>query len=668
MKKMILWGIFSLALVFLNPGGADAKTLSGYAFGNQGNDLTRKIPGALIEFRDALTGKPVAVRVKTGVAIEDRRDAFYAASAGDAGRWEAEVKPGRYQVVVSYKNGDKLESYSLTLSALAACSTTSGYLDITNCGAVGDGYTDNTQAIADGVNAIAAAGGGRLFFPRGFYNVGSSSTAHLLPISLPSGITIEGVNGGMGGNSLGNCRITFGSQTEPGIVSGKALFKIGESKRHVTIRDIGLLAYDYSGTSAVVPGSTAVLAEGNYPNSSISILFSNMYLRGFDVGIDVKPCLPVNGVCPQSTPWQFDQIKIDHVSFESRIGVRMDTENTDWNFSSAWFYMPRDQTPATNTSDASGSYGLYIKRGGFIQINNTFGGGSIGGTFLFAANVGGVTIINSQVESLNNSIVYGRDHQPNEPPANDLGQLTNRIMVIGSQFGAPVKLRHRVIFISTGNHYGANTIQTSTPRVRVYSTGDRFCEDGIIPNMPPCPTPGISGPGTIVFATGYPAETGGGGASNIEEKPTRFGLPVEIRNGGGSTSPMLKVEGDTGSLPIASVSSPNTAPPLLRVGQPAYFYDFRRSGDNGFLEIRGNQDIPYRGVSINGLLQMDKNTTFADITNYANTVFNNQPVITDGAIVYCRDCAKNSAGVCIQGVAGQDGAFAKRINGAWRCD
>ena len=69
-----------MALVLLNPGSADAKTLSGYAFGNQGNDLTRKIPGALIEFRDALTGKPVAVRVKTGVAIENRRDAFYAAS------------------------------------------------------------------------------------------------------------------------------------------------------------------------------------------------------------------------------------------------------------------------------------------------------------------------------------------------------------------------------------------------------------------------------------------------------------------------------------------------------------------------------------------------------------------------------------------------------------
>lgn len=681
MKKLVAWGICSSLLILLNLGIVNAKTLSGYAFAKQGNDIDQKIAGALVEFKDTVTGKPVSVKIKTGVPIKDRKDAFYTISKGDIGRWEAEVKPGNYTVTISYENGGQAESYSLNFAPPITCDATTGYLNVKDCGAVGNGYNDDTLAIFYAVEEIKSKGGGRLFFPKGYYSVGGQGTQNILPIKLPSGITIEGVNGGFGG-PLGTCRITLGSQDSPGIVNGKTLFKIEEDTKHITFRDIGLLAYNFgaTGNRTDVPGSTAILAEGDYPESTIGILFQNMHIRGFDIGIDVKGCKPgsfVNGACrtnpsdpnsPVKVPWQFDQVKVDHVSFETRIGVRIDTENSDWNFTSSWFYMPPDNTPATNTSESSGSYALYLKRSGFIQINNTFGGGSVGGTFIYAAIVESLTIINSQVERVNNSIVYGRDYLPGEPTENDLGHLTNRIVIVGNQFGAPIKLRHRVSLVSTGNRYGPNTIQTSTSKVRIYSTGDKFCEDGLIPNNLPCPNPGISGPGTVVFATGYPAEISGSSSSNIEEKPTRFGLPVEISNAGGSTSSMLKVSGDTGSLPIANISSPNTNPTLLRIGQPNFFYDFRRSGDNGFLEIRGNQQIPFRGFTINGLLQMDKNTTFADITNYGNTVFNNQPVITDGAIVYCKDCAKNSSGICVQGTEGVDGAFAKRINGTWRCD
>jgi hypothetical protein len=66
-----------------------------------------------------------------------------------------------------------------------------------------------------------------------------------------------------------------------------------------------------------------------------------------------------------------------------------------------------------------------------------------------------------------------------------------------------------------------------------------------------------------------------------------------------------------------------------------------------------------------GLLQMDPNITFRDITNWAS---GNRPQLKDGAIVYCKDCKKNATGICTQGQAGTDGAFAKRINGQWRCD
>lgn len=67
-----------------------------------------------------------------------------------------------------------------------------------------------------------------------------------------------------------------------------------------------------------------------------------------------------------------------------------------------------------------------------------------------------------------------------------------------------------------------------------------------------------------------------------------------------------------------------------------------------------------------GLLQFDPNITFRDITAWATG--SDRPRLADGALVYCKDCRKDTSGLCTQGRAGTDGAFAKRINNQWRCD
>lgn len=89
-------------------------------------------------------------------------------------------------------------------------------------------------------------------------------------------------------------------------------------------------------------------------------------------------------------------------------------------------------------------------------------------------------------------------------------------------------------------------------------------------------------------------------------------------------------------------------------------------------EGRGNDSIDGRpnmfGYNVeisNGLLQLDPNVTFGDITRWASGG-EGRPAVQDGALVYCKDCRRGS--VCSQGQAGQDGAFAKRINGRWMCD
>ena len=89
---------------------------------------------------------------------------------------------------------------------------------------------------------------------------------------------------------------------------------------------------------------------------------------------------------------------------------------------------------------------------------------------------------------------------------------------------------------------------------------------------------------------------------------------------------------------------------------------------------RGNETIDRQpnlfGYDVeikDGLMQYDPNITFRNIMDFASNTEGGVRV-KDGAIVYCKDCRREASGVCSQGRAGSDGAFAKRINGQWRCD
>ena len=68
-----------------------------------------------------------------------------------------------------------------------------------------------------------------------------------------------------------------------------------------------------------------------------------------------------------------------------------------------------------------------------------------------------------------------------------------------------------------------------------------------------------------------------------------------------------------------------------------------------------------------GLMQFDPNIGFRDLAGLV-TPSQGTTRVKDGAMVYCKDCRKANTGLCSQGQMGTDGAFAKRINGQWRCD
>lgn len=87
------------------------------------------------------------------------------------------------------------------------------------------------------------------------------------------------------------------------------------------------------------------------------------------------------------------------------------------------------------------------------------------------------------------------------------------------------------------------------------------------------------------------------------------------------------------------------------------------SGPNR-IEGKSNQ-FGYTVELRDGLMQYDPNITFGDITKWTSGG-DGRPPIKDGALVYCKDCRRGPT--CSQGQTGQDGAFAKRINGKWSCD
>jgi hypothetical protein len=166
---------------------------------------------------------------------------------------------------------------------------------------------------------------------------------------------------------------------------------------------------------------------------------------------------------------------------------------------------------------------MYFRRAGAILVQNTFGGGTynaFGGTFLDILDSGVTTVLNSQTEQMTNSIVY------NAIGAGNAGDYSYPLTVVNSVLGPPIVFKARRTFVSTGNLYGPDTFKADA-RLRVYSTGDRFCYDGA--------TNGCLGKtrtyfdaATVVFMTGAPDESGLKGFPTVFGTEVQFNQPVQM--------------------------------------------------------------------------------------------------------------------------------------------
>ncbi len=368
---------------------------------------------------------------------------------------------------------------------------TPGIYNIKDFGAIGDGNTDNTIAFKSAMAFIASRNGGILQIPEGDFSVNET-------VALPSGVTIQGISGIASGAPTNNV-----VQTSPSRIrlsgSNRALFRIGECVEAVVIKDLELYGASTDKTSGI-EAVGAFLSSQNFYFESVT--FQN-FNRGFYA----------HGLAITKFGWQFDLIKFNHCRFvyNRDAAIYSDVINSDWKIEGCMFYNPR-RTPTQNANS------MHFEHAGAILIQDTFGGGfttAIGGTYLDVVDSSNITVINSQTEQMTASFVYNGAELP------DAGDYSYPITFLNNVFGAPIIFKSRRTFVSIGNLYGPKTFRADT-RLRVYSTGDRFCYDGY--------TLGCEGAGdaigfdkaTVIFKTGQPGE------ANVKGSPTYFGTDVQF--------------------------------------------------------------------------------------------------------------------------------------------
>jgi len=357
----------------------------------------------------------VAVTIRSGQAVIGS-----VISASDGG-WSFcdQFSRGNYSISFSFGGG----SYDFAWIA-----DRDGFYNFRDFGAVGDGYTDDKRALKSAVYYIAGKNGGKLVVPKGHFVVSEG-------VILPSGIIIEGNNG----YSFSSCRLEL---TAPG-----HLFEIGGNSNGIAIRDV-LLAARLT-DQGFRPGTSAIFARGSFPDTSNGLSMRDLSILGFEFGLDVKGL---------TTNWQFDQVKLDHVSVtQCKTCVSIETQNSDWLISNSWIAPVKD------------GIGIDIRRSGFLLIQNTIGAGPTlytpvpGGpqvpvpigsseaaeTFInIAGPHGTIKIDNSQCEQFRQSIVV------------DYADYGNPLMVANSMFGDSIIFKENATFVTTGNFYNSDTVET----------------------------------------------------------------------------------------------------------------------------------------------------------------------------------------------------------------
>lgn len=432
-------------------------------------------------------GQPAAALRKSSASTYSVR-----ASANDY-KWCFEGEDKLYRISFP---GDRYSAKTIIYDwAASPDEKNAGTYNVRDFGAKGDGRTDDTIAIQSALAFIAVRNGGVLNFPEGDYLVGG--TNEFKGLAMPSNVTIQGV-GGLQSNAPTSDLARRSTSRIKLTVPNRALFRIGECSEKITFKDIELDSVSQQKTYGVE-------ALGAYATSQ-DMFFENVTFHSFYRGISAR------GLRQTDLNWQFDYIQIDRCRFvfNTDAGIHTNVRNTDWRVQNTVFINPK-RTP-TQKADS-----MFFERAAGILIDNTVGGGfegAIGGTFLNILDSSSVLVSHSQTEAMTNSFIYNEEKNPYA------GDYSAPVTFLNSAFGNPIIFNARRTFVSVGSAYSGNTF-SADERVRVYSTGDRFCYDGYILGCRGAEKKNFDR-ATVVFMTGQPDD------GTVKGHPTFFGTDVQF--------------------------------------------------------------------------------------------------------------------------------------------
>jgi hypothetical protein len=229
-----------------------------------------------------------------------------------------------------------------------------------------------------------------------------------------------------------------------------------------------------------------------------------------------------------------------------------------------------------------------------MTIDNTFGAGPgpphpLAKTFIYLT--GGhdnLTIMNAHCENFTNWMEVVE-------PSN----MNNPITVISSLVGIPIKLRANTQFVSIGNAYNIDCLQTvdQGTSVAVYSIGDNFGEVGVSSSDFK-----LQNDSRLPIRSNY--------ARNDFQVPSRFTARVGVGNIDAPKDVLLNLATQNDGMTHLRIGGSGLKPDgqgKLVETCPSCYYNIRRDttpeaiadGTLGFLSFKGNQSN-YTGYSFNG--------------------------------------------------------------------